>query len=158
MSAVNPSMIAGALFAVSWFLLIDAWIMMNREPDPKNHVTFGMVMPALITTMGFFIINITSPADVLNGGSGFSSDFSSGGGQGVECSKPFAFLFIGWFISIGSTIMALSLVGVNFMGETTRTQVFPAVAMIFHSCIVPCVGAMMWFAKSDKLSAEDDGW
>lgn len=152
-------LVAGALFSISWFLLIDAWVLMNREPDPKNHASFMYVIPSFITTFGFLVINLTSPEDVVS--AGLEGSVSMGGGDGIECSKPFAFLFIGWFICIGSTIMSLVVVGLNFLGDdSTRTIAFPAFALVAHSCVLPCVASMMWFARGKGTfgEEEEDDW
>eukprot|EP00758_Cryptobia_borreli_P005661 Tbor_TRINITY_DN4953_c2_g5::TRINITY_DN4953_c2_g5_i1::g.9789::m.9789 len=148
----NPPMIAGVLFAVSWFILVDGFILMQREPIQSNRLTFLTVCPVLLGMLGFIVIIITSPLDVQKAK---MAVHRSGGCSAVFGSKEMVFLFVGWCLCFISTFTALMVVGNDFLGETTREYSFPAFALVLQSCFIPMAASVLWSSKSNRAGADD---
>jgi hypothetical protein len=135
LSRLHPAFVAGALFAVAWFIFADAAIVANSEPDPQNHFTFTMAIPSIFSFIAFVIINMTKPSNFHD-----------------AHPRERGLLFCGWVLALSSSIGALGVCGARFVGGSTRVHSYPGVALVLHSCLISVAAVSLWWAKGDAAS------
>jgi hypothetical protein len=137
--SITPGMVSGAVFAVSCFLLADAVAAAHKEVLPSDRLDFTYYLPAIFSILGFFSIAFTTPKGV-----------SATGGR--QDPKEVGFFVAGWVILFSSTIGALVICGLSYVGPTTKASSFPGIAMVMYTCFVALSSVAFWAGKTPPIA------
>jgi len=135
---------AGAIFAVGWWLWIDAHVYSQFVQDDV-YVTFPHYLPAIINTVALVLMNLVSWSD-LNSNGLFS--------EGVS-TKAKIVIFVAFVLSfacVGASIWIAVVHWFQNMEPEPKTT-FPGVALIVQNVLISGSAFMYRFAKPQ----EDDG-
>ncbi|ESL09549.1 hypothetical protein TRSC58_02728 [Trypanosoma rangeli SC58] len=131
---VAPSAVAGVLFGLALVLLVDGIITAQSEANVVHHTTFTMLMPAIFSVVGFFMMILVSPVEVKN-----------------DVTRAKVVLFIGWILCFGSAVAALVLCKLKFTGLQERRHSVLGVALVGFTSLMPLTGAILWWSKQSSL-------
>ena len=130
--------LSGALFSLAWWFFIDACILANKEPFPHNRPTFLHWLPGFMSTIAFFIINITDSK--MFAGSAGGSLFDTERNQTAAVT-----LVIGWILNFGATIISLTLVGTEFLSPNDSTYGWNlANGLVMQPSLLGLSAALLW--------------
>lgn len=130
--------------ALSVFFVIDAAITANREVDAKDHFTFFLAIPIVFSFIGFGVVNVTKPSDF--------HDITT------EAAKARGFLFIGWVVLLGSSVLALCQCYTHFVGEGTREHPSVGVSLVIATGMLPLATVALWWSKGVVHSSDEFEW
>eukprot|EP00992_Anisonema_acinus_P006183 TRINITY_DN19956_c0_g1_i1.p1 TRINITY_DN19956_c0_g1~~TRINITY_DN19956_c0_g1_i1.p1 ORF type:complete len:157 (-),score=45.91 TRINITY_DN19956_c0_g1_i1:74-493(-) len=129
------SYISGALFAAAWWLFVDGWVVYSKDNSGAGF-DFVMWLPGLLGTLGFVMINMTTPSDLSNSS---AVDFDRNPNTTKIC---FFFSVLVAFISI---IAAIWILADKSMGKG-----WPGIALILQSILLLGSGLAFWFGRGPK--------
>lgn len=141
---LHPAMISGALVSIAFFLFVDAVLTSRREALEQDRFTFVMAMPCIVSVVGFVVVNVTKPGDF--------HDITT------QAAKARGFLFFGWVLLSTASVLALAQCSVNFVGMGTREAVFPGVALVIVTCVIPIAAVALWWSKGTVSASEEFEW
>jgi hypothetical protein len=129
---------SGVLFAVAWWLWIDAVAYSVIKNDPVQTV-FGHWIPGIVSTVALLMINAVNWSDLY--GLGFSSVDS-------ELTRVRVWLFVSFVIAFGGIIAAVWIACANwFVNEQTPFTQWPGIALILQNVFIFISGILYRFAK-----------
>ncbi|RNF00921.1 hypothetical protein TraAM80_07311 [Trypanosoma rangeli] len=131
---VAPSAVAGVIFGLTLMLLVDGIITAQSEANVAHRTTFTMLMPAIFSMVGFFMMILVSPVEVKN-----------------DVTRAKVVLFISWILCFSSAVAALVLCKLKFTGLQERRHSVLGVALVGFTSLMPLTGAILWWSKQSSL-------
>lgn len=130
---------SGALVTISIFLFFDALIIAGREHDPHLHFTFVTSLPFMMSLLGFFVINFTTPLRVASG-----------------ATDALVLAFTGWMLLFASTSLALVQCYIHYVG-VPRLASSPGVCLVLQTCAMAMACTLIW-CRSHGATTEQTTW
>lgn len=141
---VRPSAVSGALVAMCFFLFLDAVLIANKEVNPHDHFTFVLALPYIFSILGFVVVNATEPSQF--------HDITT------DAAKSRGFLFAGWVLLLSASAASLVQCSAHFVGIGTRESVFPGIALVLVSALMPLAAVALWWSKGTVSPSEEFEW
>ncbi|ORZ31178.1 hypothetical protein BCR44DRAFT_135426 [Catenaria anguillulae PL171] len=137
----------GAVFAVGWWLFIDAIMFAGSHALPVS-VAFDDWVPGILNTMALIMINSVDK-NLLNGAENLFY------GDGGVAWKARLFAFLGVALGIGSlggsiTILALKYINPGYVGE----QAWTGFAIVAQNFLIFVSGMCLWLFRSLERGEE----
>lgn len=141
---MHPASISGALVSIAVFLFLDSIWTANREQLVHDQFTFVMALPCIISAIGFVVVNVTKPGDF--------HDITT------QAAKARGFLFLGWVLLFTASVISLAQCSAYFVGMGTRESVFPGIALVVVTCVMPVAAVALWWSKGTVSASEEFEW
>ncbi|AAZ11705.1 Uncharacterized protein family (UPF0220), putative [Trypanosoma equiperdum] len=129
-SLLTPFGVAGFMFGSALMLLLDLIIVARGEPNAQYRVSLVLLLPALISVVGFVLLTRASPTDIRNN---------------VNSAK--GVVLLGWILCVTSATSALVVCHKSFSGLQGRTRAAPGVALVIFTNLVSLAGCTFLWAK-----------
>jgi len=126
--------LSGALFATGWYFFIDGVAKASQERFSHNSATFLTWTPGLLSTVAFFLINLTHA----------SMFASQGRAASVGNSTAAATLVLGWALAFGASILALSLCASSFVSPSDKDFSALGTGMVFQTLFIALSAVCQW--------------
>lgn len=132
MLSMRPAL-AGALFTASVCLFSDGAITAGREAQQALHYTFLMVVPFVLTLVGYVLMMLTRPSSMKEN----------------KDAREAAIFVCSWMMMLSASIIALVLAYLHFV-ETQRQFESPGVSLVLQTCCAALSAAIMWTSRAPK--------
>jgi len=143
--------IAGIMFAVGWFLWIDAhvylieYVKKENADDVTPSITFAYYIPALVTTLGLIMTNVIN-LETLNPYSWLFDEHIGG--------RVKAWLFLSFFISFGGLVAAIWIMAAIFMPPHNQGDQWPGIALCLQNLLILLSSLLLLATRSERSSEE----
>jgi len=142
------SYLSGFLYAVAWFLLIDAQVVSKSGPNPPNEMDFLNWLPSIFAAIGWVGINLVPPENLVP-----TSDHEHDM-RIVWFARIWT--FVSMFVLFGSAVAGLAIM-IKLLTDQTKVFVFGKIVTMLHPMIA-IISAFMFFAGrvfGDKMKCGD---
>lgn len=136
-SRKNAPVIAGCLYGAAFVLLLDGILVAQKEELAENRFSVLLSIPALFSTLGWFLLVIISPQEIRQ--------------DNVRAKIA---LFVAWLTLFSAAVSANCIAYFFFQGKQTRSRSFPGVALVLFTSLAPLTGSMLWWSR-DQFEDDD---
>jgi len=142
--------VSGALFAISYFILIDAQTLSSHAKPPADapydtipvRMTFVDWIPAIISTLGYLVTSLLDKSHLHSYGS------DAWGGEGSVAWRARVVLFIGVALMAGGLAGSLTVLILKYVVPEHDQYIYYGGANVGMNAGVLFSAMVLWFAQS----------
>lgn len=142
--------VSGAVFALSYFILIDAQTLSTHDKPPPDaphdtipvRMTFVDWIPAIITTLGYLVTSLLDKSHLHSYGS------DSWGGEGSVAWRARVVLFIGVALMAGGLAGSLTVLILKYVVPGYDKYIYYGGANVGMNAGVMLSAMILWLAQS----------
>lgn len=125
--------VAGAIYGLSLVMFVDGILIAHKEQMATNRYSFSMWAPAIFATLGCLLMQTVSPAEMKE-----------------EERRAYSIFFISWLTIFASTIGALVIIYISYVGYQHKSSSIPGKTLLFYTCAAPISSSIIWWCRASN--------